>query len=359
MDFMNEFEMGKTEDFKTESLAFAGKVGLVKYYDQEKWFSGAYSTLNARFTIIGGGLSEESKKTVRGLLFFSIEELKSFSVGDYDKWFYELAKKITDSNSKLSFGHAQKMINILMKYHFVYYYSNFNQNWKGEHSWLIPYFSHFHAPIDRKVLHKLTQYLTEIPANKSSWTKWQWTDKGLYKKLQGLIQALTERSESYHNNRLYFEMTELWKSDTKKTPQQKMYYGKKEIIKRVDGENSIKNFLEETISEINKQSNRTFELNDTTGYFSIALSGAKRNKNVVCFVKNEPVISLNINANISKSFLEISPFNKLKKRDTPPRGLQLRPDKLDRYPHNVEYNLKTDKEIIFQLCKKACDNFLH
>ena len=324
MDFMSEFEMGKNEEFKTESLAFAGKVGLVKYYNQEKWFSGAYSTLNARFTIVGGGLSEESKKTVRGLLFSSIEELRSFSAIDYNKWFYELAKKITNINSKLSFGHAQKLINILMKYHFVHFYSDFNQNWKEKHSWLIPHFRCFHSPLDRKVLQNLTEkYSMELPTNKFSWTKWQWKDKSLYEEIQDFIQKIAEKNKLYHNNRLFFEMKELWKDPSEKKTQQKVYYGKKEISNRVDGENSINNFLEEIISEINKQSNRKFELNDTTGYFSIALSGAKRNKNVVCFVKNEPVVSLNINANISKSFLEISPFNKLKKIDIPPKACLL------------------------------------
>jgi hypothetical protein len=53
--------MGSEEDFKTESLAFAKKVGLVKVYDQERWFKGAYSTLNARFTVHEGRISEESK----------------------------------------------------------------------------------------------------------------------------------------------------------------------------------------------------------------------------------------------------------------------------------------------------------
>jgi len=350
--------MKTEEDFKTDSLAFATKVKLVKQYDQERWFRGAYSTLTARFTIEGGSLSEKSKKTISNLLFSSINKLKAYSSNDYDEWFYELAKRITDSESKLSFGHAQKLINILMKYHFVYYYSDLDEPWKRKYLWLTSFFGQLHAPIDRKVLHKLTQtYLIEIPTNKSSWTKWQWTDKALYKKLQGLIQVLAKRSESYHNNRLYFEMTELWKTGTKKTPQQKMYYGKKENINKVDGENCMKNFLEEIISEINKQSNRTFELNDTTGYFSIALSGATRNKNIVCFVKNEPVLSINMNVNIKNSLFDNPPYNKLKKRDTPPRGLQLRSEDLNRYPHNLEYNLKTDKEIIFQLCKKACENF--
>ena len=102
--------MGKDEVFKTESLAFVKKVRAIEYYDEERWFSSAYSTLRPRLTIEGGGLSEEEKKALRSLLFSSIENLTPFSVGDYDKWFYELAKRITDRVSKLSFGQFDRKI---------------------------------------------------------------------------------------------------------------------------------------------------------------------------------------------------------------------------------------------------------
>jgi hypothetical protein len=119
--------MRKDSNFQTESLAFIAKVRIVNYYNENRWFNGTYSTLNARFTVNGGGLSKKDKKTLRSLLFFSIENLRSYSysAGDYDKWFFELAKRITDNYSELSFGHAQKLINILMKYHFVYFYSDY------------------------------------------------------------------------------------------------------------------------------------------------------------------------------------------------------------------------------------------
>ena len=125
----------------------------------------------------------------------------------------------------------------------------------------------------------------------------------------------------------------------------------------MNGENSLRSFLEEVIIEINKESDRTFELNETKGYFSIALSGAIRNKNVVCFVKNEPVISINKNVNIKTSILDSPPYNKLKRRPRPPPPLQLRHGDEGRYPHNLEYNLEEDKNIILQLCKTACKSF--
>jgi len=350
--------MRKDGNFKTESLTFTEKVKNIKYYDEERWFSSAYSTLNPFRTIEGSGLSEEVKKTLKSLLFFSIENLKSFSVGDYDKWFYELAERITDRVSKLSFGHAQKLINILMKYHFVYFYSDFDEDWKKKYLWLAPYFSHFHAPIDRKVLKNLTEkYSMEILPDKFSWTKWQWKEKVLYEEIQNFVQKIVEKAEMYHNNRLYFEMKELWKNPSEEVTQQKGYYGKGKMMERAQGEGSIKNFLEEIVNEINKQGYGAFESNETSGYFSIQRAGEKKYKNVVCFVKNEQVLSISKYANIKKSLFDSPPYNKLKKRPCPPKGLQLRKKNWDLYPHNVEYALKEDKDVICQLCRKACENF--
>ncbi|HII85393.1 TPA: hypothetical protein HA273_02185 [Candidatus Bathyarchaeota archaeon] len=350
--------MGKVEDFRAESLAFATRVKLVKHYDQERWFRGAYSTLNARFTIDGGGLSKETKEALKRALFSSIEKLKTSSPDDYDKWFYELAMRITYSDSKLSFGHAQKLINILMKYHFVFFYSDFDESWKKRYSWLAPCFGYFHAPVDRKVLQNLSdRYSAEIPINKFSWTKWQWKEKGLYEEVQSLVQKMAENNEKYHNNRLFFEMKELWKVPLGEIAQQNSCHRKVGKMKRVSGEDNTKRFLEEIIIEINSHGNRTFELNDTEGYFSIALSKVARNKNVICFVKDEAVLSINAHVNIENSLFENLPFSKLKRRSEPPRGLQLRYADWERYPHNLEYNLKEDNDIILQLCKKACDNF--
>jgi hypothetical protein len=161
----------------------------------------------------------------------------------------------------------------------------------------------------------------------------------------------------YYNNRLYFEMKELWKNPSEEITQQKGYYGKGKMTEKAHGEDSTKNFVEEIVNEINKQGFGAFELNETSGYFSIARAGVKKYKNVVCFVKNEHVLSISKYANIEKSLFGKPSYNKLKKRPYPPQGLQLRPENWDLYPHHVEYDLKEDKDAIFQLCRKACENF--
>jgi hypothetical protein len=346
----------RDEAFKAESLTFIEKVKNLKYYDEERWFSSAYSTLNARFTVEGGGLSKEENKILRSLLFSSIENLKSFSMDNYDKWFYELAARITERVSKLSFGHAQKLINIIMKYHFVYFYSDFDEDWKKSHLQLAPFFSHFHAPVDRKVLKNLTEkYSVKISPDKFSWTKWQWDDKTLYDGIQNSIQKMAKKAEINYDSRLFFEMKELWKDPPGATKRQKGDNAEEEIMSKEIGKGILKNFLEEAVNEINKHGSGAFELNETGGYFSIQRAGVKRYKNIVCFVKNEQVLSISKYANIEESLFANPPFNKLKRRIDPPPALQLRDKRL--YPYHFEYELKEDKDVIFQLCRKACENY--
>jgi hypothetical protein len=205
--------MGKDEDFQLESFNFISKVPLVKHYNQRSWFNGAYSTLNSRFTIKDRDLSKEEKAKLSSLLFSSIDHLRY--VSDYDQWFFKLAKEITDNFQQLSFGHAQKLINILMKYHFVFFNAGSDVNWNKEFIWLMPFFRFFHAPIDRKVLLNLQMnYNFDIPLIKLNWTRWTWADKSLYEDIQDAIQRIAEENENYYNNRLYFEMKELWKENS-------------------------------------------------------------------------------------------------------------------------------------------------
>jgi hypothetical protein len=120
----------------------------------------------------------------------------------------------------------------------------------------------------------------------------------------------------------------------------------------------LKNFLIGIINEINKHSNRLVELNvRPRDYFSIQLVGVKRYKNVVCFVKNEPVLSISKYANLYESLFVNPSYNTLQKRQSPPQSLQLRKKDWGRYPHNLEYDLTKDKDIILQLCQKACQNY--
>jgi hypothetical protein len=345
--------MTKHDDFRAESLVFAEKVRNVTSYGQERWFNSSYSTIKRT---VKGGLSQEVRKKIRDLLFYSIDHLKTFSTSEYDKWFFELTEEITEI-SKLSFGQAQKLTNILMKYHFSYFYSDFNLDWKKKYQWMVQYFDSFHVPIDRIVIGSLAQkYSFKISQDKISWSKWQWKDKTLYEEIQNLTKKIAEKSEKYYSNRLYFEMKELWKSPSARVEYKDDYTDEKNL-KWIPVKNELRNFLEEIISQINKQGFGEFELNETSGYFSIQRAGMKRYKNVVCFVKNEQVLSLSKYANIEESWLCKPSFSKLRKKSCPPKALQLRKENWYLYPVNLEYNISSDKDAILELCMNACRNF--
>jgi hypothetical protein len=344
--------MTKHDDFKAESLAFAEKVRNVTSYDQERWFNSCYSTIKRT---VRGGLSEAKKIKLKNLLFASIEHLKTCSPSKYDKWFYELAKKMTEEVPELSFGHAQKMINILMKYLFSYFYSDFDLDWNKKYLWLVPYFDSFHVPIDRIVIGSLVEkYSFKISLDKFSWSKWQWKDKPLYEDIQNLTREMAEKSGKYYGNRVYFEMKELWLSTSKEKIK---HYAKERPLEVIQAKSKLRDFLEGIITQINKQGFGEFELNETSGYFSIQRAGMKRFKNVVCFVKNEQVLSISKYANIEESWLSNPQFSKLTRRSEPPKALQLRKKNWYLYPVNLEYDIDSDKDAVLELCMKACRNF--
>ena len=93
--------------------------------------------------------------------------------------------------------------------------------------WLVPYFDHLHVPVDRKVLKNLAEkYSVEINLDKFSWTTWQWKEKILYVTIQNSVQKIIEKAEMYYNNKLYFEMKELWKNPSEEIAGRKGDYGK-------------------------------------------------------------------------------------------------------------------------------------
>ena len=200
--------MPKNKDFQVESFNFISKNSAIEYYDTQKWFNTAFSTLNSGITVKEADLSEEEKSKLSTLLFSSIDHLRY--VSDYDQWFYKLAKAITDGFHKLSFGQSQALINNLMKYHFVYFNAGSNVDWNKEFIWLLPFFNFFHVPIDRNVLLNLREtFHFNVPLSKLSWNKWTWEDQPLYEDIQDALQEISEENESYHNNRLYFEIKKL------------------------------------------------------------------------------------------------------------------------------------------------------
>jgi sugar-specific transcriptional regulator TrmB len=55
----------------------------------------------------------------------------------------------------------------------------------------------------------------------------------------------------YQGNRLFFEMKELWKNQSEKPTQKKRNHEKMTSVKRTQGEDSINNFVEDVVNEVN------------------------------------------------------------------------------------------------------------
>lgn len=113
------------------------------------------------------------------------------------------------------------------------------------------------------------------------------------------------------------------KASSTRLPEGRSEYKVREVHLVRPMKNDLGDFLEATVTQINNHGFGEFELNETVGYFSIQKAGRKRYKNVVCFVKNEPVISLNKYVNIV-NLLSKPSLSKLRKRSSPPLALQLK-----------------------------------
>lgn len=207
----------------------SSKINL-NNYDKDEWFKGAFFTIQRT---IKGGLSNEHRSSLKIILFNSIEKLKEITPTEenYNKWFNDIIPSI----NFLSYGQAQKIINILMKYHYCHYYSKADNELRG----LYQFFDFFHAPLDNILLYNLKQkFGNEDICNKIK--AWQYRDKKgkvfyngvfligenqvrwsrlkenniiLYKDVQDFMKIKIKEND-FLKNRLHFEMKELWISAT-------------------------------------------------------------------------------------------------------------------------------------------------
>ena len=226
------------DELKELSLKFIEqvkqKVNLARF-DRDEWFKGCYSTIQRT---IRGGLAERKKERLKNLLFDSIDSLRQTRTckAGYDEWFENLVSSIR-TNINLTFGQAQKIVNILMKYHFCYYWADFDRKWNNSYCWLFPFFEFFHVPIDNVVLFNLKRKYggedEKINRNIKVWEykniknavfcltrdtqrrQVRWSRMGgkqeimFYYYIQDFIDRMISKSGKYAN-RLHFEMKELW-----------------------------------------------------------------------------------------------------------------------------------------------------
>lgn len=118
--------------------------------------------------------NNECRNSVNELIVEKIKNLSDANQGAYDKFHFELCEKIIEEYRKrdvaeLTYGQAQKWVNMTMKYLCVLSEGNFT----GEFEWLGRFYPYLHVPIDSIILDKIAEArFPNINLDKNlSWSK--------------------------------------------------------------------------------------------------------------------------------------------------------------------------------------------
>ncbi|MEN6411916.1 MAG: hypothetical protein ABFC84_04000 [Veillonellales bacterium] len=214
------FSSKEVSMIKELSLRFCKEVEPLHPFNKKKWFQGAYQTMQRTKK---GGVAAEIRENIMNYIFLNIANLRVIepSQANFDEWFYECIYYISNIGN-LTFGQGQKIVNILLKYHYCYYNAELNQKWNIEYDYLKSFFRYFHAPVDGIILKNLKRRFNDnrinfikisqtpkfvIGSEEFPWSKLDNID--YYRKIQDYIGELT-RFHSLVDNKLAFEMVELW-----------------------------------------------------------------------------------------------------------------------------------------------------
>ena len=122
-----------------------GSARVMLYpYNQKEWFRGAYKTLQQTKK---GGLGPTGPALVMPLIFNSLSKIRPAT---YDLDIKSLIQKV--SNHGFTLGQSQKLCNMLIKYHLVYFFSKSDLVWNRKNPWVGKLAPRAHVPIDRFVL---------------------------------------------------------------------------------------------------------------------------------------------------------------------------------------------------------------
>ncbi len=198
---------------------FCETIGL-QAFNRDKWFTATFATMQRTNR---GGTTNAQRTEIKEFLYTELYDprFKFKNQGEFDVWFYAAAEKV-QTIGNLTFGQSQKVINILFKYYFCFYYSEKDSKFNELHKFLVNSFSYFHAPIDNIVLLELKRkYNAEdlnniiiiggqarfiIDGYKVPWSKLD--NKMTYNNIQSFIQRLT--NQRILSCKLEFETKNLW-----------------------------------------------------------------------------------------------------------------------------------------------------
>jgi len=197
-----------------EQIKLRNKITLIPYCE-EKWFQGAYSTIQRTLRDSYKPLSANQKVLCGDIAIGGICNLKAGSFDDECRNLINLISR----KFHLSIGHAQKLISILMKYAFCVYHTKPNelpgkwqriaQDCKGQ----------LLAPVDAIALRGLNscaQFRPDSPAIEGAYIiiegkRVPWSKLNSYAAYWTLQQHIRNLARKRKMTPLELEMTHLWK----------------------------------------------------------------------------------------------------------------------------------------------------
>lgn len=189
-------------------------------YNQKEWFRGVYSTVQR--VIPAGTFTVETMARIRKSLFDFINTLQMSQQVHQD--IMDFIGNLTVEFAPMTIGQAQKLINMLLKYHTCFFLSERDTIWNDNNAWIQQNWKYFHVPIDSQVLKKLVEIDTELFSHNillrynlvtvidghetRPWSKI--ANLPTYEQLQSLIANKSNQLNFYP---LEFEMRCLWNND--------------------------------------------------------------------------------------------------------------------------------------------------
>lgn len=205
-------------DLEALACTFVKYVGLFPY-DQPRWFRRCYASVQRT---VHGGLRRSVRRDLRSRLFDGVARLAlSVEREAFEQWHDKLLDEVR-ACSGLRLGQAQKLINLLLKYHYAYLHAGCDLEWAERHQHIDALSPSFHVSVDVYVLVRLKQkyryplialngaqtYGTlRVGERHVAWSRL--AERAPYAHIQGFIRNLAADRATYASP-LHFEMCELW-----------------------------------------------------------------------------------------------------------------------------------------------------
>jgi hypothetical protein len=196
-----------------------GRVRLSPF-DRDAWFRCAYFSIQRT---LPQGASQLSHAHLPGVLFDAIAALsqRPASADVFEQWVVDTIQELCAAYA-LSVGQAQRLINLLLTYHYCFYHAAIDGAWNAEHQWIVQHGPFFHVPIDHEALVRLsvtyacpdihinrehTRAMLRVDHALASWSRLD--DLPTYLKIQRFVHDIQDNHLQAFDTALHFALSEL------------------------------------------------------------------------------------------------------------------------------------------------------